>query len=131
MAGGLAASMAFRNLLFFPVGALLAGLGSPIFFLKFMAVRRATALGHQLPNALDIIVRSLEAGHPVPTAVSLVGREMPDPIGTEFGMASDEVAFGAALEQAVNRMADRCRHPDVDLFAATVRLQEKSGGNLT
>ena len=55
----------------------------------------------------------------MPTAVSLVGREMPDPIGSEFGMASDEIAYGATLEQAVGRMADRCRHPDVDLFAAS------------
>ena len=71
-------------------------------------------------------MRSLEAGHPIPTAISLVGREMPDPIGSEFGMAADEIAFGATLEQAVARIADRCRHPDVDLFAAAIRLQEKS-----
>jgi tight adherence protein B len=46
-------------------------------------------------------------------------------------MASDEIAYGATLEQAVARIADRCRHPDVDLFAASIRLQEKAGGNLT
>ena len=67
----------------------------------------------------------------MPAAVNLVGREMPDPIGTEFGMAADEIAYGATLEQAVERMAERCQHPDVDLFAATVRLQERTGGNLT
>ncbi|MGZ3377090.1 MAG: type II secretion system F family protein, partial [Phenylobacterium sp.] len=73
----------------------------------------------------------LEAGHPVPTAINLVGREMVDPIGSEFGMAADEIAYGATMEQAIERMAERCQHPDVDLFAATVRLQERSGGNLT
>lgn len=103
----------------------------PLGFLKFKVGKRNTALGHQLPQALDIIVRSLEAGHPVPTAVTLVGREMSDPIGTEFGMAADEIAYGATLEQAVERMSERCQHPDIDLFAATVRLQEKTGGNLT
>ena len=46
-------------------------------------------------------------------------------------MAADEIAYGATLEQAINRMAARCQHADVDLFAATVRLQEKAGGNLT
>jgi tight adherence protein B len=105
--------------------------GLPILWLKFKAGARAKAVGLQLPNALEIIVRSLEAGHPVPTAVGLVGREMPDPLGSEFGMAGDEIAYGATLEQAVGRVADRCRHPDVDLFAATIRLQERSGGNLT
>jgi tight adherence protein B len=103
----------------------------PVFFLKFKAAGRAKKLGLQLPNALEVIVRSLEAGHPVPTAVALVGREMPDPIGSEFGMAGDEIAYGATLEQAVARMADRCRHADIDLFAATIRLQERAGGNLT
>jgi tight adherence protein B len=75
--------------------------------------------------------RSLEAGHPVPTAISLVGREMADPLGSEFGMAADEIAYGGTLEQAVDRMSERCQHPDIDLFAATVRLQERAGGNLT
>ncbi|HEY5070807.1 MAG TPA: type II secretion system F family protein [Caulobacteraceae bacterium] len=112
------------------VGAV-AAVAVPLVYLKFRAARRAKQLGLQLPNALEVIVRSLEAGHPVPTAVALVGREMPDPIGSEFGMAADEIAYGATLEQAVARMADRCRHPDLDLFAATVRLQERAGGNLT
>ncbi len=112
-------------------GAILGGVIVPLGVLKFKAGKRNTALGHQLPQALDIIVRSLEAGHPVPAAVALVGREMSDPIGTEFGMAADEIAYGATLEQAVERMSERCQHPDVDLFAATVRLQERTGGNLT
>jgi tight adherence protein B len=113
-----------------PLGLIVALVG-PIVFLKITADKRSNKLGEQLPGALEIIVRSLEAGHPVPTAVALVGREMPDPVGTEFGMAGDEIAYGATLEQAVARIADRCRHPDVDLFAATIRLQERCGGNLT
>jgi tight adherence protein B len=117
-------------LLAVPAGLLVALIG-PIAVLKYLAGKRNKALGFQLPQALDVIVRSLEAGHPVPTAVALVGREMADPVGTEFGMAADEIAYGATLEQAVGRMAERCQHPDIDLFAATVRLQERAGGNLT
>ena len=137
MAGGaaLAAALGVAVVLKHPMlalpAALVVGLGGPIFVLKFKAGARSKALGFQLPQALDIIVRSLEAGHPVPTAVALVGREMADPVGTEFGMAADEIAYGATLEQAVERMAERCQHADVDLFAATVRLQERAGGNLT
>jgi tight adherence protein B len=110
--------------------AVAATLG-PVMFLKFRAGRRAKALSRQLPEALDVIVRSLEAGHPVPTAIALVGAETPDPVGSEFGMAADEIAYGAQLSQAVSNMAARCRHADVDLFAATIRLQDRSGGNLT
>jgi tight adherence protein B len=129
--GGMAVAVLLKKpLLALPV-AVAIGLGGPILVLKFKAGARAKALGSQLPQGLEIIVRSLEAGHPVPTAVSLVGREMSDPIGTEFGMAADEIAYGATLEQAIERMSERCQHPDVDLFAATIRLQERSGGNLT
>jgi tight adherence protein B len=120
-----------REPLAIAAGAFLGGVIIPLGVLKVKAGKRNSALGFQLPQALDIIVRSLEAGHPVPAAVALVGREMVDPIGTEFGMAADEIAYGATLEQAVERMSERCQHPDVDLFAATVRLQERTGGNLT
>lgn len=129
--GGAAAAILSKNPLLFPVGALALGVGGPIFYLKFVAAKRAKALGFQLPQALEIIVRSLEAGHPVPTAINLVGREMVDPVGTEFGMAADEIAYGSTMQEAIGRMAERCQHPDVDLFAATVRLQERAGGNLT
>ena len=112
-------------------GALALGIGGPIVYLNFQAGARTKNIGLQLPQALEVMVRSLEAGHPIPTSINLVGRELPDPIGSEFGMAADEISYGATLEQAVARIADRCRHQDVDLFAAAIRLQEKSGGNLT
>lgn len=131
LVAGMAVLVVTKNLLLAPVAALGVGIGGPIAYLKFMRGKRAKALGFQLPQALEIIVRSLEAGHPVPTAINLVGREMTDPIGSEFGMVADEIAYGATMEQAIARMSERCQHPDVDLFAATVRLQERTGGNLT
>jgi tight adherence protein B len=129
--GGVGAFAATHMLPAVLAGALMGGVLVPFMVLKIAAGRRAKKLGFQLPQGLEIIVRSLEAGHPVPTAIALVGREMSDPIGSEFGMAADEIAYGATLEQAIERMAERCQHPDVDLFAATVRLQERAGGNLT
>jgi tight adherence protein B len=131
LGGGVAGLFFLHNIFAALGGALLLGVGGPLAFLVYKAGARSKGLSLQLPNALEVMVRSLEAGHPIPTSISLVGRELPDPIGSEFGMASDEIAFGATLEQAVARIADRCRHQDVDLFAAAIRLQEKAGGNLT
>ena len=131
LSGALITFFFTHNWVIAPIAGLGAGTLGPVMFLKFRAGRRAKALSRQLPEALDVIVRSLEAGHPVPTAIALVGREMSDPVGSEFGMAADEIAYGATLAQAVERMAERCQHPDVDLFSATVRLQERAGGNLT
>ncbi len=103
---------------------------APVFILKILVGRRRKKAVMQLPDALDIIVRSLAAGHPVPVAMGLVGREMPDPIGSEFGVASDEISYGASISNAVQRLADRVGHEDFDLFSAMIRLQERTGGNL-
>ncbi|HEX8570063.1 MAG TPA: type II secretion system F family protein [Caulobacteraceae bacterium] len=130
LACGVAGFVLLRNPLGLLPGGLFGAIFVPLMFLKMKASKREKALAAQLPEALEVVVRSLEAGHPIPTAIALVGREMPDPIGSEFGMAADEISFGATLEQAVGRIADRCQQPDIDLFAATVRLQERSGGNL-
>lgn len=107
-----------------------AGLALPIFALKHLVKRRRAKLGVQLPEALDVIIRSLGAGHPVPVAMGMVSSEMAEPIRSEFKIASDEISFGASLGTGVQRMAERIGHPDFELFAATVRLQERTGGNL-
>ena len=109
---------------------LIAGLGLPVLAIMFIAKRRRNKAIKQLPDSLDVIVRSLKAGHPVPVAIDLVAREMPDPIGTEFGMASDEITYGTELGKAVQRLSDRIGHADFDMLAATIRLQERTGGNL-
>lgn len=128
---GLVIAAITRQAAFAGLSGLAVAIAAPLIYLNVKAARRAKLLSQQLPDALDVIVRSLEAGHPVPTAIALVGREMIDPIGSEFGMVADEIAFGSTLELAVQHLAERCRHPDIDLFAATIRLQDRSGGNLT
>ena len=118
-----------HNFIFAGLG-LIAGLGLPVLAIMFIAKRRRNKAIKQLPDSLDVIVRSLKAGHPVPVAIDLVAREMPDPIGTEFGMASDEITYGTELGKAVQRLSDRIGHADFDMLAATIRLQERTGGNL-
>jgi len=113
----------------FLVFAIMLGLG-PFGLLIFLGNMREKQLTLQLPDALDTIVRSLHAGHPVPSAVALVGRETPDPLGSEFGLVSDEISYGLSLEEAAEKMALRTEHPDIVLFSAIVRLQVQTGGNL-
>ena len=117
------------NYLYFALG-FLAGFGLPVLVVIFIAKRRRKKAVTQLPDALDVIVRSLRAGHPVPVAIDLVAREMSDPIGSEFGMAGDEITYGTELGAAIQRMAERIGHGDFDMLAATVRLQARTGGNL-
>ncbi len=93
--------------------------------------RRIAKFVAQLPDALDIIVRSMNSGHPLTTAIALVGREMPDPIGSEFGILSDQLTFGSELDDAMLRMVDRVGADELNLVAVTVSVQRSTGGNLS
>ena len=109
---------------------LFSGTAVPYLILITLRGRRRKAFGAQFPDGLDIIVRSLRAGHPVPIAISMVAREMPDPIGSEFGMVSDEITFGADLETALRNLYFRIGQEDLPLFVTAVAIQGSTGGNL-
>jgi tight adherence protein B len=114
--------------------ALMAGVLSctllPYLMLRIMRGRRQKAFGAQFPDALDIIVRSLRAGHPVPIAITMVAREMPDPIGSEFGIVVDEITYGADLETGMRNLYFRIGQDDLPLFITAVAIQGSTGGNL-
>lgn len=111
--------------------ALALGAAAPIFVVRIIRARRQSAFTLQLPDALDMIVRSLRSGHPVPVAFSMVGREMPDPVGSEFGVTIDEITYGLDMPRALRNLADRVGVPDVSLLVTAVALQSTSGGNLS
>ncbi len=103
----------------------------PINILRRARNKRIAKFAKQLPDALDMIVRSLRAGHPSTVAIGLVAREMPDPLGTEFGIVTDEITFGLSLEQAVRKLAERVGFEGLHLLAVSLSIQSKTGGNLT
>lgn len=105
-------------------------LALPFMLLRRARGRRHKTFGMQLPEALELITRSLKAGHPVPVAIAMVAREMPDPIGTEFGMVADEVTYGSDLVSALHAMFERVGHEDLPLFVTAVSIQSSTGGNL-
>jgi tight adherence protein B len=113
------------------IAALFGSILLPLMVLRIKRSRRHKAFGAQFPDAIDIIVRSLKAGHPVPVAISMVAREMPDPIGSEFGMVSDEVTYGADLETAMRSLYFRVGQDDLPLFVTAVAIQGSTGGNLS
>jgi tight adherence protein B len=110
--------------------ALFCGTLLPLLVLKFLRSRRQKTFAAQFPDALDIIVRSLRAGHPVPIAISMVAREMPDPIGSEFGIVSDEITYGSDLETGMRNLYFRLGQDDLPLFVTAVAIQGSTGGNL-
>ncbi len=110
--------------------ALLSATAVPYLALRFLRARRQGRFAAQFPDALDMIVRSLRAGLPVPIAINMVSREMTDPIGTEFGIVSDEITYGADLETAMRNLYARLGSDDLPLFVTAVGIQGSTGGNL-
>ena len=110
--------------------AVAIGAGLPLMVLSRLAQRRRKRMQEQFPNALDVFIRALRAGHPIASAIDLIATEMDDPIGSEFGMVADAVAYGAELGDALLAMAERWDMEDIRMFVVCVSVQTETGGNL-
>jgi tight adherence protein B len=127
---GLALGILLSGLL---LGLLLAALGlfGPVLVVWIIREQRSLKLSEQLPDALDMMARSLRAGHALPSSFKLVASEMPAPVSIEFGRAFEEQNLGIAFERAVVQMTRRApTNRDLKIFAVSVIIQKETGGNL-
>ncbi len=106
------------------------GFGIPYMYLKIKAGRRSNKFADQLPMSIDIMVRGLQAGHPVPVAIEMVAREVEDPIGSEFGHALDEMNYGQDRGVALRSIATRFSNPEFRFLVSSIEMQKETGGNL-
>jgi tight adherence protein B len=116
-----------------PVRALVSvvmGVGGIYMWINMKANKRMGLLEEQLPDAIELMVRSLRVGHPFASAVSIVANEVADPLATEFGMIADEAAYGRDMGEALTEMAERLEMQDLRFLAVAVTIQQQSGGNL-
>ena len=114
------------SLVLAPIGAVV-----PFGYVAFMRQRRSNKLSEQLPDALDMMARSLRAGHALSSSFKLVSSEMPSPINTEFARAFEEQNLGMPFERAVAQMTKRApANRDLKIFAVSVIVQKETGGNL-
>ena len=112
------------------VSGILLGPLLVLVFLKFTRAKRIARFAEQLPQAVEIIVRGLRVGHPFSSAIDLVARELPDPIGSEFGITADEITFGQETVKAINNLYDRVGQEDLLFLVIAVSVQTQTGGNL-
>ncbi|NTU68670.1 MAG: type II secretion system F family protein [Chlorobiaceae bacterium] len=104
---------------------------TPVLWLTRQANKRRQAFGDKLPEALDYISRALRAGHSLTSAIGMLGKEFPDPVGHEFKTVFDEVGFGIPFKDALNQLADRVQSNDLNFFVISLMIQHETGGNLT
>ncbi len=110
--------------------AVAMGVGGVYMWISGKAKKRMTMMEEQLPEAVELMVRSLRVGHPFSSAIAIVASEIPDPLGTEMGMISDEAAYGRDMGETLKAMAERLDMQDMRFLAVAVTIQQQSGGNL-
>lgn len=110
--------------------SVLMGVGAVFVWVNNTAKKRMGMMEEQLPDAVELMVRSLRVGHPFSSALQIVAKEVPDPLGTEMGVISDEAAYGRDVGEALKAMAERMDMQDLRFLAVAVTIQQTSGGNL-
>ncbi|UWX58715.1 type II secretion system F family protein [Chlorobaculum sp. MV4-Y] len=117
------------NILFLLVFAV-AIASTPLFWLSRKATKLRMAFDAKLPEALDYISRSLRAGHSLSSAMGMIGKEFPDPLGGEFKTVFDEMNFGIPFKEAFAKLSERVQSNDLSFFVIALMIQHETGGNL-
>ncbi len=103
----------------------------PFLHLQILKAKRIQKFKRQFPEALDLIARSLKAGHAFTSGVGIAADEFDDPLGTEFSEVLDEINFGISVSDALKNLSNRIDCPEVNHFTIAVNLQRETGGNLS
>jgi tight adherence protein B len=117
-----------KRLLCVIISALLGA--APFLYLLNKKQKRMQKFQAQLPEALDMISRSMKAGHAFTTGMRLAADEFDDPLGSELSYTLDEVNFGVSVPDALKSLVRRLECQDLNFFVVSVILQRETGGNL-
>lgn len=117
------------SLIFGVLIGIITGSG-PFLFVVFKKNMRFGKFEQQLPEALDLMVNAMRAGHSLNSALDLVAHEMIDPLGGEFRICFDEQNYGLELKTAMNNLVSRVPIQDLKMVVTAILIQKESGGNL-
>ncbi len=106
------------------------GVGGVFYWVNSKAKKRLAMIDEQLPDAIELMVRSLRVGHPFISAINTVSKEIADPLASELGVIADEAAYGRDISESIRAMAERLDSQDLRFLAVAVGIQQTSGGNL-
>lgn len=129
-AGGMVTMLLFGRGIVLGLAALAVCALLPTLYVFRARQQRQVKLESQLPDGIDLMVRALRAGHAFPTALQMVGDEMPEPLGGEFRILFDEINYGVTLQDALLNLASRVPSTDLRYFVVAVLIQRETGGNL-
>lgn len=128
---GLVTFMAGLNIFVVLGIAFVVGAGIPRFFVNFALKRRMKKFLNELPNALDVMVRSIKSGLPINDALRLIASEAKEPVKSEFRRVVESQQMGLSVPEAISRMYLTVPLSEVNFFAIVIQIQAQAGGNLS
>ena len=111
--------------------AFVVGAGVPRFLVNFALKRRLKKFLDELPNALDVMVRSIKSGLPLNDALRLIAAEAKEPVKTEFRRVVESQQMGLSVPDSIARMYLTVPLSEVNFFAIVIQIQAQAGGNLS
>jgi tight adherence protein B len=128
-AAGLGALFFFGSGIEAPI-ALIVGIALPFMALKYQRTKRMGEFEAQLPDALSVVARSLQAGLPFSESMNVVGTEMADPVAAEFRTVFNEINYGGSVRTALLGLLERMPTVAVMAMVSAILIQRETGGNL-
>ena len=127
---GLACFVACHNLLL-AAAAAVAGGAVPYALLRMKRGRRLKRFNAALPDAIDLMARSLLAGHSMGSSIELVGEQSPEPLAFEFVQVYQQQRLGLQFRDALLQMGTRVPSRDLQFLITAILVQKETGGDLT
>jgi tight adherence protein B len=103
----------------------------PFMVMRWKRKRKTLQIERYMPDAMELLARSLKAGHTLPGTLDLVSQEVPGPLGIEMRITFEEQKLGLSMPQAFRRMGERVASQDLRFFVTAVIIQTETGGNLS
>jgi tight adherence protein B len=98
--------------------------------IAFARYRRLRAFEKALPHAIDMMARSLRAGHSTAGAIEIMAEGAPEPANSEFREVFRQQNFGLPLRDALMQLLDRVPSQDLRVLVTAIVVQRETGGNL-
>ena len=103
----------------------------PLIYVQHLRSKRMTTIESQLPDAMDLMARAMQAGHSFASALKMVGDEMQDPISQEFISVFNEINYGISVQDSLQNLVKRVPSTDLSYFVIAALIQRETGGNLS
>ena len=111
--------------------ALVVGAACPYLMIRFIRDRRLKAFNASLPDAIDLMARSLRAGHSMDSSIELIAEQMPDPLSSEFARIYQQQRLGLLFREVMLQMGVRIPSTDLQFLITAILVQKDTGGDLT